>query len=83
MYLNRTLCDVLEEMRGCLKSHNFSYLIGLIEEAQSMGNRMESGLGDKKNLKSMQEDISKLKQEINKLEQKKTQLRKEIKHKKA
>ena len=38
------MCDVLREMRKCLKTNNFSYLGGLIEEAQSMGNRMEAGL---------------------------------------
>jgi len=41
-YLNRTLCDVLDEMRKCDKTSNYSYLSGLIEEAQSMGNRMEA-----------------------------------------
>ena len=45
---NRFLCDVLEEMRACYKTRNFSYLLGLIEEAQTLGERMESALGDKK-----------------------------------
>jgi len=75
MWLSRTLCSVLEEMRECYKTRNFSYLNGLIEEAQSMGNRMEAGLEDKKDLEKLREDISKLKMEINKLEQKKMSLK--------
>lgn len=46
-YPSRPLCEVLEEMRKCYETRNFSYLSGLIEEAQSMGNRMEAGLEDK------------------------------------
>ena len=39
---NRYICTVLDEMRDCVKTSNFSYLSGLIEEAQSLANRMES-----------------------------------------
>ena len=42
IYRHRFLCDVLEEMRGCHRSRNFASLLGLIEETQSMGNRMEA-----------------------------------------
>ena len=35
--VNRYLCSVLDEMRECNKSKNFSYLLGLIEEAQTLG----------------------------------------------
>ena len=45
---NRYLCDVLDEMRTCFKTRNFSFLLGLIEEAQTLGERMEAALGDKK-----------------------------------
>ena len=48
--LNRTICDVLEEMRTCYKTRNFSYILSLIEEAQSMANRMEGALWDQKEL---------------------------------
>lgn len=51
--LNRTLCDVLEEMRKCYETRNFGYLPGLIEEAQSMGNRMEAKLGDLESLEEV------------------------------
>jgi len=65
MIPNRTLCDVLEEMRECYKTHNYSYLMGLVEEAQGMGRRMEAGLWDKS------AKIYKLKTKIKKLKGKK------------
>lgn len=49
-YEDRTLCSVLDEMRSCYKSRNFSHLLGLIEEAQTMANRMEAGLAQKSSL---------------------------------
>lgn len=57
---NRTLCGVLEEMRTAHETHNYSYLLGLIEEAQSMGNRMESGLYDKGDHESLLKSIKQL-----------------------
>lgn len=71
---NRTLCDVLEEMRKCNITKNYSYLESLIEEAQCYGNRMEGGLYDGKDLREMQEERSKIKKEIKKLEAKKKKL---------
>lgn len=52
---NRTICDVLEELRQCYKTRNFSYMPGLVEEAQSMANRMEAALWDQSDLKSRKE----------------------------
>lgn len=66
-YVNRTLCNVLEEMRKCYETRNFSPLAGLIEEAQSMGNRMEAGLSDKSDLNEWREERAKLKKEMLKL----------------
>ena len=66
---NRTICSVLEEMRECLKTNNFSYLPGLIEEAQSLANRMESALWDQKDYKHMQKNFRKLKLQIKQLEE--------------
>lgn len=60
---NRTLCDVLSEMRKAHETHNYSYLLGLIEEAQSMGNRMEAGLYDKHDLEGLQKSIKKLRKQ--------------------
>ena len=83
---NRYICDVLKEMRECIKTANFSYLSGLIEEAQTMANRMEAALTDAKDIRELAEDRSKknkemkvLYEEIKKLEERKEQLEKDIK----
>jgi len=59
----------LDEMRDCIKTLNFSYLSGLIEEAQSLANRMESRLYEIKDFERLHEDIRKLKVEKKKLEE--------------
>ena len=65
---NRYICSVLDEMRDCVKTSNFSYLSGLIEEAQSLANRMESRLYEIKDFERLHEAIRKLKAEKKKLE---------------
>jgi hypothetical protein len=72
--LNRTICDVFEEMRKCCKTGNYSYLPGLIEEAQSMANRMEAALEDVKDVRNMRADKKKLKEELQKLKKEKEKL---------
>lgn len=67
-YDNRMLCTVLEEMRACYKTRNFAGLLGLIEEAQSMGNRMESALEDKRWIKNVRNRIKKLQKLRDKLQ---------------
>lgn len=67
---NRFLCDVFEEMRKAHETANFSYLPGLIEEAQYMGNKMEAAIEDKNDLKRYECDISELKKEKKELEAK-------------
>ncbi len=67
--VNRYLCSVLDEMRECTKTLNFSYLLGLIEEAQTLGSRMETKLFEIKDFERLHEDIAKLKKQ-----KKKTQL---------
>ena len=69
MYLDRPVCSVLEEMRECTKTGNYSYLPGLIEEAQSMVNRMENKLSQVK-------DIEKVDQRWHDLKAKEKELRK-------
>lgn len=78
---NRTICDTLEAMRKCHETRNFSYLLGLIEEAQNLANRMEAALWDQNDIKGYRETIrelkeerKKLKKEIKKLEEKKEKL---------
>lgn len=67
---NRTLCDILDEMRKSCETLNFSYIKGLIEEAQSAGNRMESALYDQSDLDYARREHKKLKQEMNDMKQK-------------
>ena len=67
--INRMMCDVLEEMRECTKTLNFSYLLGLIEEAQSLGNRMEAKLYDIKDYERLHDDIKDLQKKKKKLEE--------------
>jgi len=45
-FLSRYLCDVLDDMRSALKVLRIDLVAGLIEEAQIMGNKMESKLND-------------------------------------
>ena len=66
-FVNRSLCDVLEEMRKCFETRNFSPLLGLIEEAQSMGNRMEAAISDKKDIAKMQAEWHELRGKIKEL----------------
>ena len=70
MSTNRLICDVLGEMRDCVKTLNFSYLLGLIEEVQSLGNRMEAKLYDIKDFERLHEEIKVLKKKKKKLEEK-------------
>ena len=67
---NRLVCNVLEEMRNCSKTNNYSYLDGLIEETQSLVNRMEAKLFDMRDIKCLNDEIQKKREEVNRLEQK-------------
>lgn len=75
---NRTLCAVLDEMRKAHETRNYSYLEGLIEEAQSMGNRMEAALTDKKDVEDWGERRRELKHDIKALKKKKKKLEKKV-----
>ena len=66
---NRLVCRVLYEMRDCSKTRNFSYLDGLIEEAQVLVNRMESKLMDQKDLDELNESIRESKSDLARLKQ--------------
>ena len=67
-YPNRTMCDILEEMRKSLETMNFSYLGGLIEEVQSTANKMEAGLYDIKDRERLLKQIKKLRKQKEELE---------------
>ena len=68
---NRYLCSILDEMRTTIKTLNFGMLLGLIEEVQTTGNRMEAALDDKR-------DFGFLSDEIHNLKRERTKLKKEI-----
>ena len=59
----RTLCDVLDAMRKCYETRNFSGINGLIEEAQDMGDRMESALQEQKGYRHYRDEKNRLKKE--------------------
>lgn len=63
-WLNRTACDVLEELRVYLRSTNMlkGPAESLIEELQIMYNRMESALADKRQIKEINEERHKIKE---------------------
>lgn len=61
---NRTLCDVLKEARTCYETRNFSYLLGLLEEAQVMGNKMEAALYDQSDLKYAEKELKKVNKKL-------------------
>ena len=67
---NRLVCNVLEDMRNCSKTKNYSYLDGLIDEVQVLVNRMESKLMDQKDLDELNEEIREGKVELKRLKQK-------------
>lgn len=75
---NRTICDTLEAMRKCHETRNFSYLMGLIEEAQNHANRMEAALWDQRDLTYLREELSDLKKEKKQLEAKIKELKEQV-----
>ena len=67
---NRTLCAVLEEIRKVHETRNYSYLLSLVEEAQTMGNRMEAGLWDKNDYERVRKEVKELKKKRDRLKKK-------------
>jgi uncharacterized protein YlxW (UPF0749 family) len=71
---NRYLCDILEEMRTTTKTLNFGMILGLIEEVQTAGNRMEAALEDNRDADDLRDEIHNLKRERMKLKKEIEQL---------
>lgn len=70
MYLNRTYCDTLEEMRSILRTHDTrvsGILFSLVEECQVYGNRMEAALAYKDDLERLHKERKKLQKEVDAL----------------
>lgn len=79
---NRLVCSVLEEMRSQLNAlnktnweHYKSFTGLMIEEVQTLVNRMESGLEDWSDIQDMQQDKAKLKKRIKQLRAEKEELK--------
>ncbi len=87
---NRYVCTVLEEARAALAKLNlvtlpFSkrHLATMLEELQTIVNRMEAGLEDKADYNSARDDLRDTRAELTKLEAEKAKLKAEIKALKA
>lgn len=79
--VNRTACQALKEMRALLKTVDDSTLDRfkctmsyLVEELQSMYERMESALYDKKDIEYYRKELKELKREVEKLKEQKKEL---------
>lgn len=72
---NRYVCDVLDEMRKLYETRNFSGLLGLIEEVQTLVNRMEAGLRDYKDAGYNEDRIAEIKKELKELRKEKKELK--------
>lgn len=64
----RTACDVLEEMRTTIKTLNFAYLESLIEELQTLANRMEAALDENRDCQYHHERARKAKKKAEEAE---------------
>ena len=76
-YQGRYLCTVLEEMRTCCNVLNFAPMMSLIEEAQILGNRMESALEEYGTMDDIQKDLQTLREARRKLKKEVRELIKE------
>lgn len=65
---NRTVCSVLEEIRKVHETRNYSSLLGLVEEVQTLVNRMEAALHDQADVEYLEENKKELKKELKKLQ---------------
>jgi len=74
----RYVCSVLDEMRAMWKSRNFAGFLGLVEETQTLVNRMESALENKKDYHHWHARLKKEKTEYQKLVKKANKVRKEL-----
>lgn len=72
--IHRYVCTVLEELRQCHHTSNYGHLLGLVAEAQTLVNRMESKLCEQKEAERLHDTIKKLRKEIEKLRKEKKEL---------
>ena len=62
--LHRYMCDVLDEIRTALKVGRIDMITGLVEEIQTMGNRMEAKLQEYADLEYRLGEYRELKKKI-------------------
>ncbi len=72
----RYLCDILEDMRNCHKTRNYSYIDALIGELQYRANRMEDRLHRIQDITYFEKSRDELKNEITELEKRKMNYKK-------
>ena len=70
----RMICCILDDVRSCHRTRNYSYLPGLIEELQYRANRMEDRLDRVSNYERLERRLTGLKAEIKELEAKKDKI---------
>lgn len=75
----RYWCAVLDEMREMHKTHNYAQLLAYIEELQTLGNRMEAALGEKRDLEYWHKEAKQAKKEGKQLQDQIEKLRKKKK----
>jgi hypothetical protein len=63
---HRYVCSVLEEMRTCLRLLKIDMLPGLVEEVQTLVNRMEAKLADYSEMGYNIKEARKLKKQVDK-----------------
>lgn len=63
-YVNRTVCDILADLRKCYDTRNFAYMLGILEELQWAANRMEANLQDVKDVRELLQERSDLKGQV-------------------
>ena len=81
-YTQRTLCDVLYEITTYLKTmkpfqnpdRKLDVVFSLLEEVQIIANRLEAGLGEKRDLRELNEEWHNLRREVMKLRKEKKNL---------
>ena len=75
---NRTICDILVELRKCDETKNYSYFLSLLEEIQSAANRMEAALGEAFDYEELIEKRRKLKDVMKKARESLKKLKEEL-----
>jgi hypothetical protein len=68
--VHRYACDVLEEFRKVDKTRRYDRVAGLIEELQTMFNRMESKLYGYRDIREDEQRLAELKRDTKKWERK-------------